>query len=190
MLLFLSTNAQAEVNHFEPGAYENLLLAVNKNGFVTGYYREVQGEGVKKTCSFFLQGEAKDGIANITTWADKPFSGVLKAGATEVNLKIEKGQEHPGCGLVMMPEIATGLSFDLRAKVPWNELRTIANEKSYFHSEPNGAKRLKSYLVRGDVVGVVASKDGWLQIDYYSSAGKMSRGWICSQDTAIFQPIH
>ena len=190
MLLFLSINAQAEVNYFAPGAYENLLLAVNKNGAVTGYYREVQGDGVTKTCSFFLQGEAKDGIANITTWGEKPFAGVLKADGNKVNLKIEKGQEHPGCGLVMMPEIATGLSFDLLTQARWSELRTIASEKSYSHSEPNANKGLKSYLVKGDVIGVVANQGEWLQIDYYSGDAKISRRWIYKRDTETLQPMY
>ncbi len=182
-------NAQAETIQFEPGIYENLLLAVNKNGVITGYYREEQGEGVTKTCEFFLQGEAKEGVANIITWGNKPFAGVIKAGTTEINLKIEKGREHPGCGLVLMPEIARGLSFDLITKAPWSELRTIASEKSYFYSEPNSAKRLKSYLVKGDVVGVVAIQDNWLQIEYYSSNAKITRRWICSQNTATLEPI-
>lgn len=155
----------------------------NPNGITTG-------EGITKTCSFFLQGEVKDGMVNITTWGEKPFAGVLKADANKVNLKIEKGQEHPGCGLVMMPEIATGLSFDLLSNVLWSELRTIANEKSYFHAEPNANKRLKSYLIRGDVIGVVANQGEWLQIDYYSADAKMSRRWIYSGDTETLQPMY
>lgn len=184
------TSACAEATHFEPGVYENLLLAVNKDGDVTGYYREEQGEGVVKSCAFSLQGAAKEGVAKIVAWGDKPFTGELKAEADAINLKIEKGREIPGCGLVLMPEIASGLSFDLVAKAPWSELRAIANEKSYFYSEPSAAKLLKSYLVKGDVVGVVASQGEWLQIDYYSSSGKMSRRWIYARDTASFQPVH
>ncbi len=129
-------------------------------------------------------------MANIITWGDKPFAGVIKAGSTEINLKIEKGRNHLGCGLVLMPEIANGLSFDLITKAPWSELRTIANAKSYFYSEPNSAKRQKSYLVKGDVVAVVASQGEWLQIEYYSRNTKISRRWICSQDTTTLQPMH
>ena len=188
--LTLITNACAEIVRFEPGVYENLLLGVNKNGSVTGYYREAQGEGVVKSCVFSFKGEAKESSANIIVGGDKSFPGEIKAGTDEINLKIEKGRELPGCGLVLMPEIATGISFDLITKAPWSELRVITNEKSYFHSEPKADKQLKSYLVKGDVVGVVATQNDWLQIDYYSSNGKMTRRWINNHETASLQLIN
>lgn len=181
------TNACAESVRFEPGVYENLLLAVNSNGVVTGYYREAQGEGAVKTCAFTFKGEAKAGVANILVGSDKSFAGEIKAGSDDVNLKIAKGRELPGCGLVLMPEIASGLSFDLITKAPWIELRIIASEKSYFYSEPKADKQLKAYLVKGDVVGIVASEGDWLQIDYYSSSGKTSRRWINNKETISFQ---
>ena len=187
IVLTSMADAFAEATHFEPGIYENLLLAVNSNGSVTGYYHEAQGEGAVKTCAFSFKGEAKSGVANILVGGDKSFSGEIKAGTDAVNLKITRGREIPGCGLLLMPEIESGLSFDLITKAPWIELRKISSEKSNFYSEPNSDKQLKSYLVKGDVVGVVASQGDWLQIDYYPSSGKISHRWIRNQDTANLQ---
>ena len=186
-VLLATLSACAETTPLEPGVYENLLIAVNKDGLVTGYYRESQGEGVVKNCEFFFKGEAKNGMANIAVWGDQVFDGKIKAGAEDLNLKIEKGRELPGCGLVLMPEIANGLDFDLLTKAPWSELRRITNEKSFFYSEPKADKQLKAYLVKGDVVGVVASQGDWLQIDYYSSNGKTSRRWVSAKDTSVLQ---
>lgn len=49
--------------------------------------------------------------------------------------------------------------------------------------------KLKSYLVKGDVVGVVTKEGDWLQIDYYADSGKMSRRWINSKETISLLPI-
>lgn len=178
------TNACAEPVAFKSGIYENLLLAVNSDGVVTGYYREAQGEGIAKTCAFTFKGEADADKANIFVGADESFPGEIQAETDGINLKIAKARELPGCGLVLMPEIADGLSYDLITKVSWSELRTIISEKSYFYSEPKVDKKLKSYLVKGDVVGVVAKEGDWLQIDYYSDSGKMSRRWINNKEAA------
>lgn len=178
------TNACAKPVAFEPGVYENLLLAANSDGVVTGYYREAQGEGVVKTCAFTFKGETDSDKANIVVGADESFPGEIQAETEGINLKIEKGRELPGCGLVLMPEIADGLSYDLITKASWSELRTIISEKSYFYSEPKVDKKLKSYLVKGDVVGVVAKEGDWLQIDYYSDSGKISRRWINNKEAA------
>lgn len=177
------TNACAESIAFESGVYENLLLAVSSDGAVTGYYREAQGEGVVKTCAFMFKGEARTDVANILIGEDESFTGKIHAETDGINLKIAKGRELPGCGLVLMPEIAEGLSYDLITKVSWSELRTITSEKSYFYSEPKVDKQLKSYLVKGDVVGVVTKEGDWLQVDYYSDGGKMSRRWINNKET-------
>jgi hypothetical protein len=75
------------------------------------------------------------------------------------------------------------LGYDLVANAPWGELRLITSEKSYFYSEPKTEKKLKSYLVKGDVVGVVKQEGSWLQIEYHSASGKMSRRWINAIET-------
>lgn len=59
ILLIISTESGATtVNYFSSGTYEGLSLAVDRDGRVTGYFREEQGVGVTKTCSFFLTGKA------------------------------------------------------------------------------------------------------------------------------------
>lgn len=184
ILSILMTNACAESITLESGVYENVLLAINADGGVTGYYREAQGEGVVKTCAFAFKGEALAGKANIMVGEENAFPGAIQAESEGINLKIAKARELPGCGLVLMPEIADGLSYDLITETSWSELLTITSEKSYFYSEPKEDKKLKSYLVKGDVVGVVTQEGDWLQIDYYSDNGKMSRRWINSRETA------
>lgn len=181
-------NAYAKTLQFEPGVYETLLLAVDKNGAVTGYYYEELGQS---RCRFFVKGNAKQGLAKLVAWEHEPISGELKAGADEVILTVKGARDFSGCGMVMMPEIDTGVSYSLVAKAPWSELRSIASAKAYFYSEAKADKQLKSYLVKGDVVGVVASQGEWLQIDYRSpSNGKISRRWIYSRDADTFRSTY
>ncbi len=184
-LLASITNACAGPIAFEPGVYENMLLAVSSNGTITGYYREAQGEGVVKTSAFTFKGEAQADVAHIFVGSDQSFPGKIRAEIDGINLTIPKGLEILGCGLVLMPEIKEGLSYDLITKAPWRELRTIVSDKSHFYSEPKADKKLKSCLVRGDVVGVIAEEGHWAHIDYYSSSGKFIRRWIQDADTNI-----
>lgn len=179
------TNARAESINFESGLYENLLISVNANDVVTGYYQEAQGEGVVKSCTFSFSGGARSGTATITVKSDESVSGTIQPDNDAIHLKIPKARELPGCGLVLMPEIADGLDYDLIEKKPWRELRTISKEKAYFHSEPRSDKKQKSYLIKGDVVGVVEKEGEWLHIDYYSNSGKFIRRWIQDADTNI-----
>ncbi|RYY74134.1 MAG: hypothetical protein EOO52_14815 [Gammaproteobacteria bacterium] len=191
MTLLVITNVHAQHSiSFESGVYENLFLAVSKDENILGYYRERQGEDIVKSCTFSFKGEAKHSTAKIIVSGEKSFPGKIIAGTDEVNLQIEKGRELPGCGAVLIPEIANGINFDLITKAPWSDLKIITSEKSYFHSEPKTDKQMKGYLVKGDVVGVVAIQNDWMQVDYYSNNGKMTRGWINSHETASLQSIN
>lgn len=177
------TNAYAESIKFESGVYENLLISVNVNDVVTGYYQEAQGEGVVKSCTFSFSGEAHSETATITVKSDESVTGTIQPVNDGIHLKIPKARELPGCGLVLMPEIADGLNYDLIEKRSWRELRAISKEKAYFHSEPTSEKKQKSYLIKGDVVGVVEQEGEWLHVDYHSNSGKFLRRWINDANT-------
>ncbi len=170
------------------GYYEQLMLAVDAQGKLTGYYREEQGEGVVKTCSFFLTGNGTSGEIPVVTWNDEVYPGTLKAQKGGVTLKIEKGRDHPGCGLVLLPQISKGLDLDHVASAQWSELRQIGKERTYFHSAPQASKVLRSYVAAGDVVGVVAERGEWLEVEYRGKKAT-SKGWILAKNTAkLVQP--
>jgi hypothetical protein len=170
------------VQTFKAGKYEGLMLAVDREGNLSGYYRETQGEGVTKTCAFYLKGKAADSEAKISTWSDQVFPGVIKTAGTDVNLKIEKGREFPGCGLVLMPEIAQGITFDKTFGANWNDLKIIASDRAYLFSEPSTDKKLKSYLIKNDVVGTLSRNGDWVQVEFPREGKKSISGWIKSSD--------
>lgn len=173
----------AEGPRFESGVFEGLMLAVDEQGLVTGYYQEDQGEGVTKRCSFFLSGQAGAGTIPILTWRNEVFPGTLQAADRSVRLQIERGREHPGCAAVLLPQIASGIGLDRVAEARWTALRRIASYRSHFHSEPQQANRLRAFVVRGDVVGVLAERGDWLQVEYLGPKARTS-GWIRARDTA------
>jgi len=173
--------AAQEARSLHSGMYEGLMLAVGQSGEISGYYRESQGEGVTKTWSFFLSGKATSDQVSVTTWNTESFPGMLKPEGKGVTLKIERGREHPGCGLVLLPQISRGITLDLAFSANWTTLRRITSPRVYFFPEANAQKRSNAYLVRGDVVGVLSESPGWLQVEYVRDGGnKRITGWIRS----------
>lgn len=166
------------------GLYEGLMLAVSPQGTVTGHYVEEQGEGVVKRCAFSLSGQlAPGGEAAVSSWSNVQLPGRLKFDKGGVTLTLPEGSQHAGCGLVLLPQIATGLALDLVAPAQWVELRTISVDKASFFENPQSPKPRRAYVVKGDVVGVLAEKDGWLQVEY-PAKGKRVAGWLQPATTA------
>ena len=170
----------------QPGVYEGLRLAVNAQGLVTGYYRDVQGNGVTKTCSFFLSGRERGGRADVVTWSIEAFPGSLQPADQGVVIRIENGRDHPGCASVLPPLISTGYLLDLDSRANWTSLRRVIAKKSFLLQKPN-AGRGRSYLVLGDVVGVLSKSRDWLSVEY-ANEGKRVRGWLRAADTAELKP--
>ncbi|KRP67307.1 hypothetical protein [Pseudomonas orientalis] len=161
----------------QSGKYEGLMLAVTPQQQVEGFYSEAMGEGVTRGCSFFLQGKPEA----LTTWRDVAYPGSVAAAADGVTLTVEQGRQHPGCINVLMPDIATGLELSQTARKKWIGLVTVAAEKAYLLKTPGAKATKRPYIVRNDVVGVLAFKDGWAQVEFINADERSFTGWI-SQD--------
>lgn len=161
----------------QSGKYEGLMLAVTPQQQVEGFYSEAMGEGVTRGCSFFLQGKPEA----LTTWRDVAYPGSVAAAADGVTLTVEQGRQHPGCINVLMPDIATGLELSQTARKKWIGLVTVSAEKAYLLKTPGAKATKRPYIVRNDVVGVLAFKDGWAQVEFINADERSFTGWI-SQD--------
>lgn len=175
---------------FKSGKYEGLMLAADHDGNLSGYYSETQGEGVTKTCTFFLKGKIAENRAEnrveVATWSDQVFPGVLKTVGTDVSLQIEKGREFPGCGLVLMPEIARGITLDKTFEAKWDDLKIVVNDRAYLFSEPSESKKMKSYLIKNDVVGILSRNGEWVRIEFPRDGKKSIGGWVKASDVKEF----
>ncbi len=163
------------------------MLAVDSGGNITGYFRQQQGEGVVKTCAFFLAGKGASGEIPIVTWNAQAFQGTIKPERQGITVKVERGREHPGCGLVLSPEIARGLELDRITEAKWIDLRQIAQERVRFHSAPDAAHVLRSFVVSGDVVGVISERGDWIEVEYRGDK-RTSGGWILTRTTRKLLP--
>ena len=65
----------------------------------------------------------------------------------------------------------------------------VVINKSYFYSKPEeGAASTKKYLISGDYVSVVRTRNGFGYIDYYNeNNGKTTSGWLDLRD---LEPVY
>ncbi|MBJ2179004.1 hypothetical protein JC795_12455 [Pseudomonas veronii] len=159
------------------GKYEGLMLAVTPEHQVEGFYAEELGEGVTRGCAFYLQGQPDA----LTTWLYDAYPGSVAPSSDGVTLTVEQGRQHPGCISVLMPEITTGLDLSQTANKPWIGLVTVSADKAYLLKTPRAKAAKRAYIVKGDVVGVLAFKDGWAQVEFVNAQDRSFIGWI-SQD--------
>ncbi|AMN82214.1 MULTISPECIES: hypothetical protein [Pseudomonas] len=159
------------------GKYEGLMLAVTPEHQVEGYYSEAMGEGVTRSCAFYLQGKP----AALTTWLDEAYPGSVAPSSDGVTLTVAEGRQHPGCLNVLMPEIATGLDLTQTASTKWIGLVKVSADKAYLLKSPSAKAAKRPYIVKNDVVGVLAFKDGWAQVEFINADDRSFTGWI-SQD--------
>ncbi|AZF33303.1 hypothetical protein C4J89_3845 [Pseudomonas sp. R4-35-07] len=162
------------------GKYEGLMLAVTPQQQVEGFYSESLGEGVTRGCRFFLQGTP----AALTTWLDVAYPGSVAAASDGVTLTVAQGRQHPGCINVLMPEIATGLELSQTARKKWIGLVTVSADKAYLLKAPGAKAAKRPYIVKNDVVGVLAFKDGWAQVEFINADDRSFMGWISQEQYA------
>lgn len=173
----------------QSGVYEGLLLAVSPAGKITGYYTESADDSVKRTCSFFLAGHVSAQQPNtITSWSSSVLAGHIAANNMGVTLTIPDGQNHTGCMNVLMPEIATGLELETTQQTNWQTLMKVSSPRAYLSSTPDAATRRKAWIVKGDVVGAIQTRGGWTEVEYVGDSGKMTHGWVSSNDVQPLTP--
>jgi hypothetical protein len=169
------------------GIYEGLMLAVDRNGVVSGYYQESQGTGVTKTCSFYLSGQEKGERADLLTWNVETFPGSLEAAEHGVVLRVEKGRDHPGCGSVLSPLISQGLLLDRVAVANWTSLRRVTATRTFLFPKPDPNAKSRTYVVMGDLVGVLFQNGDWSRVEYVNGQTRVD-GWIRTADAVELQP--
>lgn len=165
------------------GMYEGLMLAVTPEHQLEGFYAEELGEGVSR-CAFYLQGDAN----GLTTWLVDAYPGGVAPSADGVTLTVAQGRQHPGCMSVLMPEIATGLDLTQTANKQWIGLVTVSVDKAYLLKTPEAKAAKRPYIVKDDVVGVLAVKNGWAQVEFINAQNRSFIGWISQEQYARLVP--
>lgn len=185
--ILLVSVTSASAGELKSGVYENLAIAVGRHGAVVGVYKENQGEGVTKDCSFFLRGSSANNEARVMTWSDRLLPGTVKDIPGGVDLKINNGTDHAGCGLVLLPQISTGIVLELVRLTKWLDLQEIIAERAVLHLVPSHKGKLKGVLRKGALVGILRQKDGWMQVESVFEPHS-TVGWIRSREAGQLMP--
>lgn len=168
------------------GLYESLLVAVGPDGSVTGYFHERLGSQPVRECAVFVAG--RDGVVTAWTAGERgAIPGRLSEDADGVTLALPRIRDLPGCASVLDPEAGQGMTFGPSLVESWRELAVVAARRAPLYPSP-AARRSRSYLVAGDVVGVTERVGGRLRVTYIDDDGRAVRGWLDAAGTQDVRP--
>jgi len=179
--------AIADAAPIASGAYDNtLLIGVDPaTGAVSGYFDMTQGEQPSFSCIFYLKGRIAGGAATVDTFfPDDPKGDLIRGSLTSPGpgrVSLTLSTEHGGCANVWhFADKTEPADFALQSARPWISVRVVKAAKAYLYPSP-GAAHGKSYIVKGDGVGVRAAQAGWVQADFVGET-RTSSGWLREQD--------
>jgi hypothetical protein len=173
------------------GVYDSLLLALDpSDGTLTAAVQaDWVGNGTEKapqfSCHFALRGAATEpGQYSISAWlpGDRiaedrlALKGALavKNGSVTVTLERQPG----GCQYLMSD---SSFDADLVATHPWRAVQIVKAQRAYFYATPSDTTRQKSFVVRGDALGIVATQSDWAEVEYVKD-DRVTHGWIRAGD--------
>lgn len=186
LLTLAAPAARADEPDVAAGIYSDGLLV----GFdpatrmVTGYYSSETGRGQFR-CIFFLKGRLTGSGADIATYfpetsVDDLINGKLLV-ESRTNILVQLPTEHGGCWNVEhFADKDLPANLTLTEAHAWTSVAVISRARAYFFKTP-GAARSRTYAVKGDGVGVLAARPGWLKIELVGG-DVTSTGWIHQSD--------
>jgi hypothetical protein len=181
IVLAIQANCQILSGEYDYG----LKIAFNPgNKLITGYYENYTGfdettGNPKFSCIFYIKGFYNESISEIETFYPKDKEVDIIKGSMKIikqnSILIKLNEEHGGCWNVM--KFADDFAeFKINIKRDWLEIRYIDKEKSYFYKYKNEATKLKSYLIKGDVIYIDRIENNWVHCIF--NGKKKTEGWI------------
>jgi hypothetical protein len=190
MCFYISWQVEAGTHSLRPGDYGDLILGIDTAAQeFTGYYNSGTGDNGQGSpqfsCSFYIKGKIKKGENSSPVESYFPETpgdkilGLLRIGSS---ITISLKSEHGGCANVtQFADKAAPATFDLIKTYPWKSVRIVKSDKAFFWT-PASKKHGKSYLVKGDSVGVREEKDEYVNADFRTAKGKLISGWVLESD--------
>ncbi len=193
VVLLAPVAASAAAPPIATGAYEDSLLVGYDPGsnIVTGHFSMEMGLQPRFSCIFYLEGRLKGSSAQVRTYypatpTEDEITGVLTLDGPN-RVQIALPSEPGGCWNVWhFADKDQPADFTLDKAAPWIAVAVARGPKTYFYDAPASPTRRKAYVVKGDGLGVRATRPGWLQVDYVGGAKTIS-GWIKQADV---YPVH
>lgn len=172
--LLLSLTGCSEANQKYSGIFETIYIAQPTADIIKGFYEESLGAGHK--CVFSFEGKTQGNHADITVNGEG-FTGHIEFQDKELILTIENARDIPGCAMVLMPEIATGLSYTSSQKASWIDLKKASQQGAKLYlSATTQAEKITSISPR-TVMGILEQSNGWVRVSFYDENGFIE-GWV------------
>jgi hypothetical protein len=159
-----------------------MLVAVDPaSHIVRGYYQSSTGNG-RFNCIFYFSGKVNGAIRSyFPETPDEVVMGTLSR-ESDGSLSVRLATEHGGCWNVQhFADKDQPAEFTLQTAYPWVSVAVIRSGRAHLYDSPISKVPRKSYVVKGDGVGIRAKRPGWLQVDFLGG-GKPVSGWIRSSD--------
>jgi hypothetical protein len=162
-----------------------LLVGVDPvSHIVSGYFQSSTGNGLFN-CIFYFSGKAGGSDVPIRSYfPETPEEVIAGRLVKEANggFQLRLVSEHGGCGNVQhFADKDQPAEYTLDTAYPWISVTVVKSAKAYFFDTPLSKTPRKAYVVKGDGLGVRATRPGWLQVDFTGS-DKPVTGWIRSSD--------
>jgi len=160
----------------------DMLIAIDPaSHIVRGYYQSSTGNG-RFTCIFYFSGKVGGAIRSY--FPETPQEVVMGTLSRERDgsINVRLASEHGGCWNVQhFADKDQPAEFTLQTAYPWVSVAVIKSARAHLYDSPSNAVPRKSYVVKGDGIGIRATRPGWLQVDFLGG-GKPVGGWIRSSD--------
>jgi hypothetical protein len=171
------------------GIYEQVLLAAGPDGGLRGQFVNINGQSATEKCQIFFAAPAA-GPATVWSPGVAPSTGALAVTGDNVTLTVPTYRAFPGCGMAGDPTLATGEEFSLTRATGWIALDQVSARRAYLHAAPADRKMPRAYVVKGDVLGLLGTANGWLHVEYIPplDTAKSIKGWIAPGEAAPLAP--
>jgi hypothetical protein len=163
------------------GNYDSeLIIAYNSSiKKVTGYYENATGENDQFSCIFYLEGQVKGNTVLVQTYFPNDKANDLQNGTLNIvspkGFSLQIAEDHGGCWNVQHFS-DNPVSFELQKETKWIQINYVIANKSFMYYDSMGKKRMKSYLVKNDIVCVNRIENDRAYCEY--SGAKIIKGWV------------
>jgi hypothetical protein len=159
-----------------------MLIAVDPaSHIVRGYYQSSTGNG-RFNCIFYFSGKVNGAIRSyFPETPEEVVMGTLSR-ESDGSVSVQLATEHGGCWNVQhFADKDQPAEFTLGTAYPWVSVAVIRSARAHLYDSPTDKLPRKTYVVKGDGVGIRGQRPGWLQVDFLGG-GKPVSGWIRSSD--------